>query len=100
MVKNGEKGNFSVMDAIKSEWSPLRNLEKRIIRSRGIGMECQRNHFKGNRPSAYLSEVPLQVFFGETSPDQKNRISDRLRGGYRKRGERDKRGIKIFDFII
>jgi len=31
------QSNPSVMDAIKSEWSPLRNLEKRIIKSRGIG---------------------------------------------------------------
>jgi len=36
-----EEGSYfsspSVMDAIGSKWSFLRNLEKRIIRKRGIG---------------------------------------------------------------
>jgi len=49
----------------------MKFLEKWIIRVRGIGRKCQRNHFKGICPSAYLSKVPLQVFSGETTPIQR-----------------------------
>jgi len=33
-----KNGSPSVMDAIGSKWSPLRNLEKRIIIRRGSGV--------------------------------------------------------------
>ena len=47
---------------------PLRNLGKRIVRERGIGGWFWRGRFKGLCTLAHCSNVPLQVFSGETTP--------------------------------